>query len=329
MLINYFLITAAGFAISIPLIYLLEKVSLKSRILTAHSGMPLVGGVGITLSFIFACVFWSFLNSGMPQIVKGIILSSSVMLIFGVLDDWQEFSVTTKFLVQLVATSLLVISGIKTQIVYAGAAVNIIITFIWVLGITNAINHLDVIDGLAAGVTAIVSLAFFLVSFLNGNMHTGAISLSLAAASLGFLRYNFPPARLYMGNSGSHFLGFVLAAVALSISYAPSGREIALFTPLLILGLPILDTAFLIVIRIMKKNQPFKKSNDHLALRFLFIGYSKKKALLSMLGLCLFFCLCGIFLNWTPNLWGIGILLLAAAVSLIITKRLAEVVVND
>ena len=131
-----------------------------------------------------------------------------------------------------------------------------------------------------------------------------------------------------MGNSGSHFLGFVLAAVALSISYAPQGKEAALFTPLLILGLPILDTAFLIVIRLMKKNLPFKKSNDHLALRFLVLGYSKKKALLYMLAISLFFCFCGVMLTRISNALSLCVVLVTVVAGLLLTQRMAKVPIN-
>jgi len=128
-----------------------------------------------------------------------------------------------------------------------------------------------------------------------------------------------------MGNSGSHFLGFVLAAIALVISYAPLERKIALFSPLLILGLPIFDTAFLISMRIIKKSLPFKKSNDHLALRFLALGYSRKKTLLIMLTLCLFFSLCGILVSLVSNLSGITIIVFVGLVSLALTKKMSRV----
>jgi len=250
------------------------------------------------------------------------------MLIFGVIDDWKELSILAKFLVQTVAASLLIFFGVRTQIVYIGTLSNIIITLIWILGITNAFDHLDVIDGLAAGVAMMASLTFFIISSFNGQLNAAILSLALAAISLSFLFYNFPPAKIYMGNSGSHFLGFVLAAVALLISYAPLERKIALLSPLLILGLPIFDTAFLILMRLTKKDLPFKKSNDHLALRLLASGYSKKKTLSAMFGLCLFFCLSGIVVSRVSNLWGIGTVTLVILVNLIITIKMSKLTVD-
>jgi len=280
------------------------------------------------LSFILSCLVGFSLYGGFSPQVRGIIIASSIMLIFGIIDDWRELSILTKFLVQIIATSLLIFFGVRTQIVYIGNITNIIITFIWMLGMINAFNHLDVIDGLAAGTAIIVSLTLFTISILNGDIKTAILSLSLACASFGFLIYNLPPARIYMGNSGSHFLGFTLAALALIISYAPLERKVALLSPILILGLPIFDTAFLISTRIIKKRLPFKKSNDHLALRFLALGYSKKKSLLIMLTSCLFFSLCGILASQVSNPFGIVIITFVVLLSLILTKKMVKVTVN-
>ena len=328
MLINYFLTGASSLAAAIPLIFILEKIFLKNKVLISRQGVPLIGGIGIALAFIIACAFGHYLFILPAKFIKGILTASFIMLAFGIFDDLRELSVATKFLVQIVATSILVMFGVKTQIMHIGPIANIFITFIWVLGITNALNHLDVIDGLAAGVALIVSLAFFSLSLPGAEIQIGIACLSLAAASLGFLLYNFPPAKVYMGNSGSHFLGFVLAAAALTISYAPAGKEPALFAPLLILGLPILDTGLLIVLRTMKKILPFQKSNDHLALRFLAMGCSKKKALVYMLGLCLFFACCGVILARLPLFFGLCAAAASVFIGLAVSLKMSKVSID-
>jgi len=324
MLIKYLLIALQGFLAGMVFVFLFRRLSLRYRILIPQ-GIPLIGGIAMGLSFIFSSLVGFSLFGGLSQEARGIIIASFIMLVFGVIDDWRELSILAKFLVQIIATALLIFFGIRTQIIQIGNLANVIITFIWVLGITNAFNHLDVIDGLAAGTAMIVSLVFFTLSILNNDLKTAILSLYLVVAAFSFLLYNFPPAKIYMGNSGSHFLGFILAALALVISYAPLEREIALLSPLLILGLPIFDTGFLIWARIIKKRLPFKKSNDHLALRFLALGYSKKKVLLVMLSLCLFFSLCGILLSQVSNLFGITIITLVTLVSLALTKQMGKV----
>ncbi|MBU1727300.1 MAG: undecaprenyl/decaprenyl-phosphate alpha-N-acetylglucosaminyl 1-phosphate transferase, partial [Candidatus Omnitrophica bacterium] len=247
------------------------------------------------------------------------------MLIFGLLDDCRELSIIAKFLVQIIATTVLVIFGIRTQIVYIGAPMNILITFIWVIGITNAFNHLDVMDAVAAATAMIVSLAFLVISILNNDLKTALFSLVLFGAVSGFMIFNFPPAKVYMGNSGSHFVGFVLAAMTLVISYAPMERKIALFSPLLILGLPIFDTLFVILMRISKRQLPFRKSADHLPLRFLALGYSKKQSLLFMCLLGVIFALFGIALSRVANLLGLIIIVAAFCLSTVITLRMSKV----
>lgn len=326
MLINYFLIGLSGLSLAMFLVFIVKKFSIKHNTLVLN-GIPLTGGIALGLSFIFTAILGFLLCQGFSQAVIGIIIVSMVMLIFGIIDDWKELSVRNKFLVQLIATSLLILFGVRTQIVYIGTTANIIITFIWMLGIMNAFNLLDVLDGLAGGIALIVGSAFFVISVLSGDIVSGILSLSVVVIALGFLFYNFPPANIYMGNSGSHFLGFVLAAIALLISYAPMERKVALLSPVLILGFPIFDTAFLILARVIKKTLPFKKSNDHLVLRFLALNYPKRKALLVMLGLCLFFCLCGILLSQVPNFLGIIILLFVIFISLLLTKRMIKVAV--
>ncbi len=327
MLVNYLLLIFIGFIVGLVSMFLLRKLSLKYKFLI-FQGIPLIGGISMGLSFIFICILGFFLYKGLTQQVKGIVIGSLIMLIFGVIDDFRELSITAKFFVQIIATSLLILFGIKTQIVNIGNLANLIITFIWVLAITNAFNHLDIIDGLASGAAIIVSSAFFVISFLNGDIITTILSLALATAGFSFLIYNFPPAKVYMGNTGSHFLGFVLAGIALIISYAPLERKVALISPLLILGLPIFDTAFLIFVRIGKNKLPFKKSNDHLALRFLALGYSKKKALLVMLGLGLFFSLCGVIVSQVSNSLSLIIITIVVLVSLFLGKKISSVVVD-
>lgn len=132
-----------------------------------------------------------------------------------------------------------------------------------------------------------------------------------------------------MGNAGSHFLGFALAAIALAISYAPLEKKTALLSPLLILGLPIFDTAFLILMRTRKGRSVFKKSNDHLSLRILSLGYSKRKSLLFMLIFGLFFTLSGVLLSQVSSNLGIIIIVLVVAVAVGLTRRMSGVPVDN
>ncbi len=316
-----------GFLLGIFYIFILKNFSSKYKLLTP-GGIPLVGGIAMALSFIFSSLVAFSIFGGFSIDILGIILASFLMLVFGVIDDWRELSILTKFMVQIIATALLIFFGIRTRIIYIGNLTNIIITFIWVIGITNAFNHLDIMDGLLGGVGLIISLSFFVVALLNADIKVAILSLVLSGAILSFLIYNFHPAKVYMGNAGSHFLGFTLAALAMVISYAPLERKVALLSPLLILGLPIYDTAFLILMRWRNKRPIFRKSNDHLTYRFLKAGYSKKKTLMCMYILGLFFSISGLLVSQLSNQLGIAIIVLALFVASVLGKKMGGVAIG-
>lgn len=322
MPVNYPLIAISAFLLGTLVIFLLKFFSLKYKLLVSND-IPLIGGIGVAIALVCVTIFSFLIRSNLTNEATGIIIASLVMLVFGIIDDSKELSVVFKFFVQIIATTLLILSGVKTKIAFIPNPINIIITFLWVIGITNAFNLLDVMDGLAAGTAIIVSCAFFIISFLNGNIQTGILSIALSGAVLALLIYNFPPAKIYMGNSGSHFLGFLLAGIALAINYAPLERKLALTSPVLILGFVIFDMFFLILMRIKQRRPIFKKSADHLALRFLKKGYSKNKALLLMLTLCLFFAVSGIATSLASNFWSMIIVL-----SVIFCSSLVAITMN-
>lgn len=327
MQVNYFFIATVSFLAGAVFIFLFRKFSLRFNILTTR-GIPLIGGIAIALSFVFACLAEFFIFRNLSQEITGIVVPALIMFFLGIMDDWHELSVMAKLFTQVISTSLLIFFGIRAQIAHIGSLANIAITFIWVLGISNAFNHLDVLDGVAAGSAIIVALSFFVISFLNADTQIAILALALSGAVFSFLIYNLPPAKIYMGNSGSHFLGFILAAIALAISYAPPERKAALFSPLFVLGLPIFDTAFLIFMRIRQNRPVFQKSNDHLALRFLRLGYSKNKTLSFMLILAMFFSLCGIAISRAHNFFGLTIVISAVLVSLALAKGMGRASIN-
>lgn len=327
MFIHYLPVILVSFLSGVLFLSLFKKFSLNYKILNPKN-IPLVGGIGMGLSFMLTFFIAYKFYGHLSWYLIGVVISSLIMLIFGIFDDKKELSVLAKFIVQVISTSLLILFGIRTHIVYIGSLLNVIITFIWVIGITNAFNLLDIMDGLAAGMAIIVSFSFATISWLNGDINTFILSLVLSGAVLSFLIYNLPPAKIYMGNSGSHFLGFTLATLALMISYASLETKAALFSPLLILGLPILDTIFLIFIRISKKKLPFNKSKDHLALRLLALGYSKRKSLLIMLSIGLFFSVSGVIVSQAYDLLNIAIIIFVLCVIIVLTKRMSRIVVD-
>ncbi len=325
---NYISIFLGVFLINLAVTGLLRKLSLKYNFLS-HKGIPLVGGLGIGFSFLFSCFLLPFIPEAVLPDMRIVLVPLLIMLISGIIDDWLELSVLIKFLAQILAVSILIFLGVKTRIAFIGSAANIIITLVWVIGITNAFNLLDVLDALAAGIAIIISLAFFAVSVLNGDIKSATLSLVIFASSISFLVYNLPPAKIYLGNCGSHYLGFLFAVIAMTISYATLERKAALVSPLLILWFPIFDTAFLILMRMLKGRSMFKKSNDHFAFRLLKSGYSRTRALFFMFFLALLFSACGVLLSQVSNKYGVTIIAIIFLITLGITGKISRVKVDE
>ncbi|OGX14099.1 MAG: hypothetical protein A2351_00555 [Omnitrophica bacterium RIFOXYB12_FULL_50_7] len=324
MLASFVGVLGVIFLLSVLFLLLIKEASHRWHFLTSK-GVPSIGGISMGLAF-----FAGFLLIGpsvvsLPREIQGILIASVVMLIAGIFDDQRDLSVIQKFVVQLVAASILVGFGVRTNFVYVGDLLNLVVSLLWIIGITNAVNLLDVMDGLAGGTSLVVLSGFVVISAMNGDSLTLTLSCVLGGTVLGFWVFNVPSAKVYMGNSGSHFLGLVLAAIALTARYATLERTVALLAPMLLLGFPILDTLFLILMRIRKGRSAFNKSEDHMALRFLKKGYSKQRTLVLMMGWTLFFVIGGILLSQVSNLSAIITLVSMGLGSLILTRKMSRV----
>ncbi|MCX5705893.1 MAG: MraY family glycosyltransferase [Candidatus Omnitrophica bacterium] len=319
---------SAAFMVTAILLTVFLVIVLRGFNSLSKDGMPLAGGIAIGVALIVTSMYYWTPAWLMPSQMQGILIASGVMLLFGFVDDIKELSVVGKLIVQLAAVAILILCGVRTHIVYIGTTLNILITVIWVLGITNAINLLDVMDGLAGSVALMVSLAFCVIASINGDAANAVLACGIAASVSGFLIFNLPPARLYMGNAGSHFLGFLFASMAISIHYASLEAKLALMAPILILGFPIFDTLFLIFMRVRKGRSAFNKSNDHLALRFLKAGYSKQAALLIMVLVASVFVVSGIAMFKLPGVYVFIPPAIVVVLSIFLSKRMSRVVID-
>jgi UDP-GlcNAc:undecaprenyl-phosphate GlcNAc-1-phosphate transferase len=200
------------------------------------------------------------------------------VMVVGLLDDLWRFKPLLKLISQLVAASILVLFGVRLEcLAMDGPA--IILTILWVVGMANAFNFIDIMDGLAAGVSCIAALAFLAITLPGQDNHVLLASAAMAGSSLAFLRYNWQPAKIFMGDAGSQFIGFFLAAIALGASYTQT-TNVALFVPLLILGVPIFDTLLVVILRTLRGVPFFMGSDDHLALRLKRRGLSVPQVVL-------------------------------------------------
>jgi UDP-GlcNAc:undecaprenyl-phosphate GlcNAc-1-phosphate transferase len=184
-------------------------------------------------------------------------------------------------------------------------------------------------DGLTSGLVIIISLSLGIIAFINKDMFSCVILAALIGSHIGFLRYNYPPAKVYMGDTGSLFSGFILALISINISYAPMERKIALLTPILVMSLPIYDTLFLIMMRIKKRRPIFNKTRDHFALRLIVMGNSVKKSMWIMYRFSIFLAVIAIIVAFSPNIFGLLAFLAAILVFIFMGKKVGMVNVYD
>jgi UDP-GlcNAc:undecaprenyl-phosphate/decaprenyl-phosphate GlcNAc-1-phosphate transferase len=239
----------------------------------------LMGGIAFFTSFLII----QFISSFFFDINYTILMAFLLMFLTGVLDDFLELKPIIKLLAQVFGTFLLIYEGYVfggNQLGWLG----IPITFLWVIGITNAINLLDNMDGLAAGIGTIISLVAGLLLYEGSDNSVVLISFSLAGSLLGFLKYNFNPAKIFMGDSGSLFIGFTLSFLSLSIQkqVGASSVILLLLTPLTLMAIPILDTSLVTFKRIISGRRIAQGGKDHSSHRLVALGLSERKAVFTL-----------------------------------------------
>jgi len=241
----------------------------------------ILGGVGIYLSSFIAALFVTNISSGFTnKNVLGLFLGATFLFIVGLIDDKRRLPPYVKLFAQIIAGGIAVFSGIILKLPIDNIFA-IPLTLLWVIGITNAFNLLDNIDGLTAGIAAICSLMLFVSSLVFFNNPLCVFALILSGAALGFLPYNFPPARIFMGDSGSMFLGYSLAVISISgTSRHLSNFLITMIIPVLILSVPIFDTLFVMIGRKLQGRGIFIGGKDHTSHRLVTLGLSPRKTVL-------------------------------------------------
>jgi UDP-GlcNAc:undecaprenyl-phosphate GlcNAc-1-phosphate transferase len=224
--------------------------------------VPYFGGIAVYLAFLISLA----LTFEFRQEVLGLVLGGTLMVLLGLIDDFGVLSPWPKLIGQLIAVFVLIRSGIRIEIAALPDWLDLLLTVVWMVGIINALNIIDVMDGLAGGVGVIACVGLFVVAVLNQDTMVAVMLAALAGSFVGFLRYNFHPASIYMGDAGSLFLGFMLGALAMIGKYT-AVNPAALMAPVLILGVPVFDTLFVMYVRWLRGIPVFLGSHDHFALR--------------------------------------------------------------
>ncbi len=328
-MIKYLLFLLISTSLSFFITPIIRFIALKLNILDLPSKrkihkkpMPLLGGIPIFIAFnltIFLGILFNFeyLEKFYTSKWMSIFIAQLIILGIGIYDDIKKTKPWVKFLFQIFAGSLLIVAGFGIHIItnpFTGNSINlgilfIPITILWVVGVTNALNLIDGLDGLATGTSFIACITIFGIAYIYQNIGIALVSLILAGSILGFLRYNFYPAKIFLGDSGSLLLGFLLAVLSLQGSHK-GAVIVAILAPILVLGLPIMDTLLTMIRRLLKPINPvnyqnengklknliskgfsiFEADKDHIHHRLLKIGFSQKKAVLILYGICVVLC---------------------------------------
>lgn len=333
--VRWLYILAVSFFISYCLIPLLRYIAFKTNILDypnerkVHKNpTPLLGGVAVYLGF-FIAMFSNFVFS---KEVKGIIIGGTMIMFISIIDDIKGISAKIKLLIQLLATLIIIGSGVTLilfpQASLLGKAGNILLTILWVVGLTNAMNFFDGMDGLAAGLSGIIALFLGIVAFQTNQPFLGWLAGAILGACLGFLPYNFrfkEPARIFLGDSGSTFLGFVLASLAILGEWADANPIVSLTAPLLIFGVLIFDMTYITFMRLITNTcVSFNEfieytAKDHLHHRFEALFSSKRKAVISIYFLSIALGLTAIVLRYARTVDALILILQAIIILMIVT----------
>jgi UDP-GlcNAc:undecaprenyl-phosphate GlcNAc-1-phosphate transferase len=284
--------------------------------------LPRLGGVAIFISFSLSMVGAALVSSYLPRLHSAlsvktlltILVPASIVFFLGVYDDLRAVGPYVKFAVQSVAATMLFLGGLRIlniPVLFGEHQlpwfVGLPLTILWVLAITNAFNLIDGLDGLAAGSALFSTLVAFVVALLNGYSLVTIMTIALAGAILGFLRYNFNPATIFLGDSGSLFIGFLLSALALEgAQKAPTIVAVAI--PVVSFGLPILETSLSILRRLISGRPVFTADREHIHHKLLQHGLTHRQVVIVLYGVSAIFALLSLFLLW-PTGSSLGLVL--------------------
>lgn len=278
------LIAASALVLAIGVTPLMRRVALQTGTVDKPAArkihanpVPLLGGAAIYLAFILVLLFFGdreYINQ-----VIGIVVGATLMSFMGMVDDRWGLGSYVKLAGQLLAAAILIYTGVQVRLF--GGWLDIAITLAWVVTITNAFNLLDNMDGLSGGVGMIASTYFLLLSAMSGQYLVGALAAALAGACAGFLVYNWNPAHIFMGDAGSLFIGFMLAAVSIKLRFPSNNVVVTWVIPLLVLALPLFDTTLVVISRLRRGKNPLTTpGKDHVSHRLAFLLGSRREAVL-------------------------------------------------
>lgn len=319
-------------------------VPLDDRRMHTHP-VPLLGGISIILSFFFTSFVASlllprFFHIQVWQPLLQLLPGSLIIAVLGVFDDRKSLPALFKFVVQFAAAGITVAMGVQISTVSASVRLfgkyafslgyfSIPITLLWIVGVTNALNFIDGLDGLADGIASIASLTMLLIALLQSPMQLpmALLTAALSGGCLGLLPYNRNPAKVFMGDTGATFLGFVLAVISIQGLFK-FYAAVSFAVPLLILGLPLFDTISAIVRRIWEGKSPFTADRNHIHHKLIDLGLSQKQSVFVLYAVSLLlgviavtFTVFGAVVGWRFTLVGIALIYVVFYAAVLVLRR--------
>ncbi len=279
-----------GFGLCYLLVPLCKYFSWKMDLLDVPGGhkvheeaTPLLGGLAvfIALWLTLGAFAWKNLFTWDREL-QGILIGSCLIFLMGLIDDLWDLSPMAKFFVQVGAALVVILHGVSVSLFMGQNFITIGITVLWIVGITNSFNMLDNMDGLTTGVAAICCLIFSIVAFRQRDFQTVYLTTTMLGALIAFLRFNFTPSELFLGDAGSGFIGFFLATISVAANYLEHTqlRHLPIITPLLIFSLPLFDTFSVMAIRLMEGRPVWDADNCHFSHRLVKLGLNRSAAVL-------------------------------------------------
>ncbi len=305
----------------------------RTPVKTHKAPVPYLGGVAIFLGVAGALFLVRSLTnfpSGTLRALRALLVGGGFMLVLGLVDDLrkpQGLSFQSKFLLQFLGASLLILFDIRIRFVQP-EWLALLLTVLWVAGISNAINLIDIMDGLAASQAFVAATAFLVISIPSEDVYVNLAAAAVAGACLAFLPHNFSKERkIFMGDAGSLALGFLLAGLSLGTQYTRL-NQVGVLAPLLILGLPVYDTFFVSVVRLLQGKSPFLGSKDHLALKLRAMGLSAGQVVLLFAAVAVGLSSAAFLLTLTP--WMVSLFVVAGVllVGIVVLVKLQDVAVH-
>jgi len=269
--------------------------------------IPYLGGLSIVASTVLITwfsIFFKDFSKEVSQLAISILFPASLIALIGLIDDMKQLNPWPRFIYQNIIGLVSAVVLVRTNTLGMPTGqmfVDIILTIIWLVGITNAINFFDNIDGGAAGSIAIISLALFFVALSSGQILIAGMSLVLSGSSLGFLRWNRMPASIYLGDAGALFLGLLIASLTVRLDSRAEVSNFGFFIPIMLLAIPILDTSVVVVKRLARGVSPFTGGRDHLAHRLQRVGFEKRLVVVILWLMTSVFCLMALFVQFSEG----------------------------